>query len=65
MKNQAIKTSKKNKKFDLNWGRKNYQILTNDDVVCIPSLSSIFLAVLKADTYLSHTLEKIDKLHGF
>ena len=29
----------------LNSGIQNYQILTNDDEVCIPSLSSILLAV--------------------
>ena len=28
-------------------GIQTYQILTNDDEVCIPSLSGIFLAVLK------------------
>ena len=30
----------------LNSGIQTYQILTNDDEVCIPSLSSILLAVL-------------------
>ena len=34
-----------NKKLALNSGIKTYQILTNDDKVCIPSLSSIILAV--------------------
>jgi hypothetical protein len=31
----------------LNSGIQTYQILTNDDEVCIPSLSSILLAVLR------------------
>ena len=35
----------KNKKFTLNSGIHTYQILTNVDEVCIPSLSSILLAV--------------------
>ena len=35
----------KNKQLALNSGTQTYQILTNDDEVCIPSLSSIFLAV--------------------
>ena len=33
--------TKKNKKLPLNSGIQTYQILTNDDEVCIPSLSSI------------------------
>ena len=37
----------KNKKLALNLGIETYQILTNDDEVCIPSLSSILIAVLK------------------
>ena len=37
----------KNKKLALNSGiQQTYQVLTNDDEVCIPSLSSILLAVL-------------------
>ena len=36
-----------NKKLALNSGLQTYQILTNDDEVCIPSLSSILLAVKK------------------
>ena len=35
----------KNKKLALKLGIQTYQILTNDDEVCIPSLSSILLAV--------------------
>ena len=35
----------KNRKLALNSGTKTYQILTNNDEVCIPSLSSILLAV--------------------
>jgi hypothetical protein len=31
----------------LNSGIQTYQILTNDDEVCIPSLSSILLALLR------------------
>ena len=37
--------NQKNKKLTLKLGIKTYQILTNDDEVCIPSLSSISLAV--------------------
>ena len=37
----------KNKKLALKLGIQTYQILTNDDEVCIPSLSSILLAVHK------------------
>ena len=37
----------KNKKLPLNSGIQTYQILTNDDEVCIPSLSSILLALLR------------------
>ena len=40
MKNQA-----KDKKLALKLGIQTYQILTNVDEVCIPSLSSILLAV--------------------
>ena len=36
----------KNKELALNSGIQTYQILTNDDKVCIPSPSNIFLAVL-------------------
>ena len=35
----------KNKQLALKLGIQTYQILTNDDEVCIPSLSSILLAV--------------------
>ena len=35
----------KDKKLALKLGIQTYQILTNDDEVCIPSLSSILLAV--------------------
>ena len=35
----------KNDKLSLNSGIQTYQILTNDDEVCIPSLSIILLAV--------------------
>ena len=35
----------KNKKLALTLGIQTYQILTNDDEVCIPSISSILLAV--------------------
>ena len=35
----------KNKKLALKFGIQTYQILTNDDEVCIASLSSILLAV--------------------
>ena len=36
----------KNKKLALELGIQTYQILTNDDEVCILSLSSILLAVI-------------------
>ena len=36
----------KKKKLALNSGIQTYQILTNDDEVSIPSLSSILLAVI-------------------
>ena len=39
------KPSQQNKKLALKIGIETYQILTKDDEVCIPSLSSIFLAV--------------------
>ena len=35
----------KKKKLALKLGIKTYQILTNDDEVCIPCLSSILIAV--------------------
>ena len=38
----------KNKKLALNSGIETNQILTNDDEVCIPRLSSILLAVLES-----------------
>ena len=43
-KNKPYKRQK-NKTLTLNSGIQTYQILTNDDEVCIPSLSSILLAV--------------------
>ena len=42
----------KSKKLALNSGIQTYQILTNDDKVCISSLSSSILAVFK--TYRSN-----------
>ena len=47
MKTEPCKRQK-NKKLALELGIQTYQILTNDDEVCIPSLSSILLAVLFA-----------------
>ena len=38
----------KNDKLALNSGIQTYQIFRNDDEVCIPSLSSILLAVQAA-----------------
>ena len=38
--------SQKNLEFALNSQIQTYQILTNDDEVCIPSISSILIAVL-------------------
>ena len=35
----------KNKKLSFNSRIQTYQVLTNDDEVCIPSLSSILIAV--------------------
>ena len=37
----------RNKKLALRLGIETYQILTNDDEFCIPSLSSILLAVVQ------------------
>ena len=45
MKNEAIK-GQKNKKMALKLEVQTYQILTNDNDVCIPNLFSIPLAVL-------------------
>ena len=39
----------KNKKLALTSRIQTYQILTNDDEVCISSLSSILIAVLKVE----------------
>ena len=36
----------KNEKLSLSLGIHTYKILTNDDEVCIPCLSSILLAVI-------------------
>ena len=46
----------KNKNLALRLGIQTYQILTNDDEVCIPSLSSIILAVLASDGSVIHFL---------
>ena len=48
----------KNKKLVLNLGIQTYQILTNDDEVCIPSLSSILLAVPNV------TICQLASIHG-
>ena len=45
-KKPSHKNTKKNKKLALELGMQTYQILTNDDEVSIPSLSSILLAVI-------------------
>ena len=50
IKNQAIITPK-NKKLTLKLGIQTYQILTNDDEVCIPSLSSFLLAALDKEFF--------------
>ena len=42
---QSHTNAKKNKKFALRLGIQTYQIMTNDDEVCIPSISSILIAV--------------------
>ena len=47
----------KNKKLALDSGIQTNQILTNDDDVCIPRLSSIFLAVAQATWLLHFTLK--------
>ena len=49
------KKKKKKKKLALNSGIQTNQILTNDDEVCIPCLSSILLAVqaLFTSSYIS------------
>ena len=38
-------------KLALKLGIQTYQIFTNDDEVCIPSLSSILLAVMKISLF--------------
>ena len=43
---------KKKKKLALTSGIQTYQILTSDDEVCIPSPSSIILAVLLLQIHL-------------
>ena len=48
--------AKKIKKLALKWGIQTYQILTNDDEVCIPSLSSILLAVLQVTYYVGESI---------
>ena len=46
LKTKPYKCQKKTKKLALKLGKKTYQLLTNGDEVCIPSFSSILLAVL-------------------
>ena len=41
----------KNKKLALRLGIQTYEILTNDDEVCVPSLSSILLALIIVGFY--------------
>ena len=50
--------TQKNKKLALNLGIQTYQNLTNDDEVCIPSLSSILLAVPKKITNMMQKLNR-------
>jgi hypothetical protein len=45
---KPYKCQKKEKNV-LKLGIQTYQILTNDDEVCVPSLSSIFLAVINRE----------------
>ena len=45
IKNPKPYECQKNKKLALNSGKQTNQILSNDDEVCIPRLSSVFLAV--------------------
>ena len=47
-------------KLALNSGIQTYQILTNDDEVCIPSLSSILLAVIFKIIF-GHILKILDQ----
>ena len=49
----------KNKKLALKLGIQTYQILTNDDEACIPSLSSILLAVPRG--FISQKLKKLQE----
>ena len=52
----------------LNSEIQTYQILTNDDEVCIPSLSTIFLAVhciMSVSVYEQHTAYKPRHLQDF
>ena len=53
----------KNKKKALNSGIQTYQILTNDDEVCIPSLSNILVAVLKGSFILSKIFLDIQSMY--
>ena len=50
---------KREKKLALNSGIQTYQIFRNDDEVCIPSLSSILLAVTKAYQF-DNNAEKVN-----
>ena len=52
----------KDKKLALKIGIQTYQILTNDDEVCIPSLSSIFLALIPDSFVVPKTAQTLGKL---
>ena len=54
----------KNRNLALNSGIQTYQILTNDDEVCIPSLSSILLAVQTTHKQY-HVLSKATTFYTF
>ena len=50
-----------NKKLALKLGIQTYQILTNDDEICIPSLSSILLAVVGVMLLVQFLISKFEK----
>ena len=52
----------KNKKLTLSSGIQTYQILTNDDEVCFPSLSSILLAVCMTKTQMERGCREAESI---
>ena len=52
-----------NEELALNSGIQTYQILTNDDEVCIPSLYSILIAVIKSSNFTNPSLPQIEMIN--